>query len=193
VIVTLTANPSLDRTIEVVALQRGAVIRALSGRIDAGGKGVNVSRALARHGHKSMAVVPTGGPDGAQMQALLDGAAAESGLDIRPVPIAGSVRSNVTVVEADGTTTKLNEAGPRLTEAELEALAAATAEASAGADWAQRPRWRNWRPSSKPTTTRHDRRALRHRRQRRGGGGCGGPPGHSARPPRFRPGGDLDR
>jgi 1-phosphofructokinase len=135
VIVTLTANPSVDRTIEVAALARGAVIRALSNRVDAGGKGVNVARALTRHGYKATAIVVCGGAEGAQLHALLNGVASESGLDIRPVAIAGSVRSNVTVVEADGTTTKLNERGPRLSPAELEALAAVTVEEAAQADW----------------------------------------------------------
>lgn len=130
-IVTVTANPSVDRTIEVADLARGAVIRALSNRVDAGGKGVNVARALARHGHKAIAVVAAGGAEGTQLLALLDG----SGLDVHPVTIAGAVRSNVTVVEADGTTTKLNEPGPTLSAAELESLAAGTVEAAQRADW----------------------------------------------------------
>jgi hypothetical protein len=45
-IVTLTPNPSLDRTLEVAALHRGEVLRATTVRVDAGGKGINVARAL---------------------------------------------------------------------------------------------------------------------------------------------------
>ncbi|WP_168220944.1 PfkB family carbohydrate kinase [Actinomadura sp. WMMA1423] len=63
-IVTVTLNPSLDRTIEVDALTRGAVIRARSARLDPGGKGVNVSRALLANGVESAAVVAVGGSDG---------------------------------------------------------------------------------------------------------------------------------
>ena len=85
-IVTLTANPSVDRTIEVAALRPGAVIRARASRVDAGGKGVNVARALAAHGRKAKAVLPSGGAEGAQLEALLAGA----GLDLRTVRIAGS-------------------------------------------------------------------------------------------------------
>ena len=55
-IVTLTANPSVDRTIEVAALRPGTVMRARASRVDAGGKGVNVARALAAHGRKAKAV-----------------------------------------------------------------------------------------------------------------------------------------
>ncbi len=130
-IVTLTANPSVDRTIEVGALRPGTVIRARASRVDAGGKGVNVARALAAHGCKAKAVLPSGGAEGAQLEALL----ASAGLDLLTVRIAGSIRANVTVVEADGTTTKLNEPGPQLSAAELDALAAALSEAAAAAEW----------------------------------------------------------
>ena len=130
-IVTLTANPSVDRTIEVATLRPGTVIRARASRVDAGGKGVNVARALAAHGGKTKAVLPSGGAEGAQLEALLAGA----GLDLLTVRIAGSIRANVTVVEADGTTTKLNEPGPGLSQDELDALAVALTDAAVQADW----------------------------------------------------------
>ncbi len=130
-IVTLTANPSVDRTIEVDVLRPGTVIRARASRVDAGGKGVNVARALAAHGCKATAVLPSGGAEGAQLEALLAGA----GLNLLTVRIAGSIRANVTVAEADGTTTKLNEPGPGLSQAELDALAVTLTDAAAQADW----------------------------------------------------------
>jgi 1-phosphofructokinase len=130
-IVTLTANPSVDRTIEVDTLRPGTVIRARASRVDAGGKGVNVARALAAHGCKVTAVLPSGGAEGAQLEALL----ACAGLDLLTVRIADSIRANVTVVEADGITTKLNEPGPRLSRAELDALAASLVEAATPASW----------------------------------------------------------
>jgi 1-phosphofructokinase len=130
-IVTLTANPSVDRTIEVDELRPGTVIRARASRVDAGGKGVNVARALAAHGHKAKAVLPSGGAEGTQLEALLAG----SGLDLLTVRIAGSIRANVTVVAADGTTTKLNEPGPVLSRDELETLAATLSEAAVLAGW----------------------------------------------------------
>ncbi len=45
-IVTVTPNPSVHRTLEVGRVQRGEVLRTTSTRIDAGGKGVHVTRAL---------------------------------------------------------------------------------------------------------------------------------------------------
>jgi 1-phosphofructokinase len=131
-IVTVTLNPSLDRTIEVTELTRGAVHRAEAFREEAGGKGVNIARALALNGHKARAVLPTGGPDGALVTALLGSA----GIDFVTVAIAEQVRTNVSVVEADGTVTKLNTAGPTLHPAEVQALLEATIEAAGAAAWA---------------------------------------------------------
>ena len=74
-IVTLTPNPSLDRTVEIDELRRGEVHRATGGRVDPGGKGVNVSRALAACDTATIAVLPSGGPEGAQLAALLAPAA----------------------------------------------------------------------------------------------------------------------
>src|SRR5581483_9917827 len=107
-IVTLTANPSLDRTLEVPALRRGSVIRSSAVHTDPGGKGVNISRALAAHGRKTLAVLPAGGAEGAQLSALL----IPQGVDLVEVPVAGASRINVSLVEPDGTVTKVNEAGP---------------------------------------------------------------------------------
>jgi 1-phosphofructokinase len=131
-IVTLTANPSVDRTSEIAELVRGAVIRAQQTRIDGGGKGVNVTRALTANGHRSIAVVPLGGAEGAQLMALLE----EENLLVRSVSISGAIRANVTIVEPDGTTTKINEPGPTLTGHEVAELSAALLDAAIGARWA---------------------------------------------------------
>src|SRR5918992_5905253 len=130
-IVTFTPNPSLDRTLEVEALDRGEVVRAHAVRSDPGGKGVNVSRALAANGHPSRAVLPLGGPDGELLAALLG----DLGIEVASFRIADQIRSNVTVVEPDGTVTKLNAPGPRLSEDEVEALLERAVAAAEGAEW----------------------------------------------------------
>jgi 1-phosphofructokinase len=130
-IVTVTPNPSLDRTIEIDRLQRGAVIRARAVRVDPGGKGVNVSRALAQHGRPTVAVLPSGGAEGAQLAALL----APQLVPTVPVTVAGATRSNVTLVEPDGTTTKINEPGAPLTAPEVTALEERVEELAARASW----------------------------------------------------------
>lgn len=130
-IVTLTPNPSLDRTLQLQTLVRGGINRAKGGRIDPGGKGVNVSRALAQHGVRTVAVLPLGGPDGVVLAELL----AVQGVEVRRVPVAGHTRTNITVAEPDGTTTKLNEPGPDLTEKEVADLASAVLDAATPGSW----------------------------------------------------------
>ena len=49
-ILTLTPNPSVDHTLEVDGLVRGEVLRVHATRSQAGGKGVNVARALLAGG-----------------------------------------------------------------------------------------------------------------------------------------------
>jgi 1-phosphofructokinase len=131
VIVTLTLNPSVDRTVEVESLARGEVMRAQGVRVDPGGKGINVSRALATHGLSTRAVVTVGGAEGEHLVALLR----DTGIEILPVRIQGAIRSNITVVEPDGTTTKFNEPGAELSEDELNAVFAAVKNAVQSADW----------------------------------------------------------
>jgi 1-phosphofructokinase len=130
-IVTLTPNPSLDRTVEIDVLRRGEVHRATGGRVDRGGRGVNVSRALASNDVATVTVLPSGGPEGAQLEALL----APFGVQTVQVPISGTVRSNITVVEPDGTTTKLNEPGPEFTADEAAAVERTVVELAARASW----------------------------------------------------------
>jgi 1-phosphofructokinase len=131
VIVTLTLNPSVDRTVEVETLARGEVMRAQSVRVDPGGKGINVSRALATHGPSTRAVVTVGGAEGEHLIALLR----DTGIEIVPVGIRAAIRSNITVVEPDGTTTKFNEPGAQLSAEELAAVFAAVKTAVESADW----------------------------------------------------------
>ncbi|HEV7605299.1 MAG TPA: 1-phosphofructokinase [Candidatus Limnocylindrales bacterium] len=130
-IVTLTLNPSVDRTVEVETLARGEVMRALGVRVDPGGKGINVSRALASHGLPTRAVVAVGGAEGEHLIALLR----DTGIEIVAVRIHGAIRSNITVVEPDGTTTKFNEPGAQLSDDELSAVFAAVRSAVESADW----------------------------------------------------------
>ena len=130
-ILTVTPNPSLDRTYEIPALDRGAVLRATADRIDPGGKGVNVSRAVAAAGHRTLAVLPLGGPAGAALAGLLGA----EGIEVAGVTVTGQTRSNISVAEPDGTLTKINATGPELTADESEALLAEVGARSAGADW----------------------------------------------------------
>jgi 1-phosphofructokinase len=131
VIITVTLNPSLDRTIDIPHLARGEVVRATATSVEAGGKGVNVSRALLANGVTSIAVLPLGGAVGEEMEALLK----QSGVDMSVVPVNGATRSNITLCEVDGTTTKVNEAGAPLTADELARLEEVVLQLASEDDW----------------------------------------------------------
>jgi 1-phosphofructokinase len=136
-ILTVTPNPSLDRTYEVPALDRGEVLRATAERMDPGGKGVNVSRAVAAAGHRTVAVMPLGGAPGALVAELLTG----QGIEVAPVPVAGATRSNIALAEPDGTLTKINAPGPELSAAEAESLLSAVSSVSAAFARSASPAW----------------------------------------------------
>ncbi|GAB4097982.1 hexose kinase [Sinomonas halotolerans] len=129
-IVTLTANPSLDRTVELGApLERGEVQRAVSVRQESGGKGVNVSRALKTSGLATLAVLPGDAED-----PVLAGLRATQ-VPFAALPIGAPLRSNVALTEPDGVTTKVNEPGPELTAGQVQDLVALLVDRSRGASW----------------------------------------------------------
>ncbi|MEC5181702.1 1-phosphofructokinase family hexose kinase [Arthrobacter sp. CG_A4] len=129
-IVTLTANPSLDRTVALPGpLLRGEVQRAVSVRQESGGKGVNVSRALVASGLTTIAVLP-----GAEADPVLAGLR-EGDVPFAALPIGEPLRSNVALTEPGGVTTKINEPGPVLSVDQQEALIGLLLEHSRGASW----------------------------------------------------------
>lgn len=130
-IVTLTLNPSLDRTVLVDTLTRGGVVRTTEPVLEPGGKGVNVTRALTANGVPSLAIAAVAGPEGAELSRLL----ARDGILCRFVPVSGRTRSNLTVCEPDGTVTKLNEPGSALVEADLAAIRSALRTSVRDGDW----------------------------------------------------------
>lgn len=123
-IVTCTPNPSVDRTVAVDAIELGGINRTTAARIEASGKGVNVTRVLTAYGFESLPVLPAGGATGQELVTLL----ADAGIQARTVPTRAPVRVNLSVITADGTTTKFNEPGGRLTEPERVALIKAIVE-----------------------------------------------------------------
>jgi 1-phosphofructokinase len=131
VIITLTPNPSIDRTLEISSLIPGSVHRATAVHEEPSGKGVNVSRALTKNAVASLAVLPVGGAAGAQLESLLR---AEQ-VDCEVIPIADAVRVNISLTEPDGRATKINAAGPVLSAAELSGLTVALLDRLREGDW----------------------------------------------------------
>jgi len=129
-IVTLTANPCLDRTIETdAALVPGMVQSYARLGSQAAGKGVNISRAAIGAGVPTLAVLPAPAGD-----AYVTELAAAS-IPVARVDSPAPIRVNVTITAPDGTTTKLNAAGTALGAPVLDALAARTVEAARDATW----------------------------------------------------------
>ena len=129
-VVTFTANPSLDRTLALPGpLERGGVVRLAPSVTEPGGKGVNVARAVAAAGADVVTVLPAADDD------PIVGALHRLDLPLETVPVATPVRTNYSLIEPDGTTTKLNEPGAPLAEDTRAALAAVLHRHAAGARW----------------------------------------------------------
>ena len=129
-ILTLTPNPSIDRTVTLSGeLHRGAVLRAVSEDTQGGGKGVNISRAAVAADVRTIAVLPADRDDPFVLDLLRDG------IDCRPEAPAGPVRVNLTLTEPDGTTTKINSPGAHAAPADLARLERAVVERASQARW----------------------------------------------------------
>ncbi|MFD2092906.1 1-phosphofructokinase family hexose kinase [Blastococcus deserti] len=129
-VVTLTANPSLDRTLSLPGpLLEGAVVRLLGAATEPGGKGVNVARAIAAAGGDAVPVLPAAEHD------PIVTALTERGLPLVTVPVSAPVRTNYTLAAPDGTTTKLNEPGVPLDADTRAALAQALRLHASGSRW----------------------------------------------------------
>ncbi|MGD8969436.1 MAG: 1-phosphofructokinase [Anaerolineae bacterium] len=131
-IYTVTLNPALDRELTVPDLVFDEVLRATAVRIDFGGKGFNVSRALAALGAESVALGFVGGKTGEKMEAGLS----SLGISTDLTWVAEETRTNVSVVaEKHSHYIKVNESGPRVTSAEQEELVAKVDDLARPGDW----------------------------------------------------------
>jgi len=108
-VVTLTPAPTLDRTYYVNHLHPGGVNRADDVRDELAGKGINVSRGLVLAGIEAPGVVPIGNADAS----VLDRTGSSF---LVPLWVEGNLRVSTTIVDAHGTTTKVNESPRSLTE-----------------------------------------------------------------------------
>lgn len=133
-IITVTPNPVLDRTLTVPEIVLDEVTRAVGTREDWGGKGFNVSRALRALGKESVAIGFIGGPTGEKLKKGL----ASLGIATDLIPIAGETRMNIVITDTPARHyVKVNEAGPTIRSEEVAALLDnATKRAKAGDFWA---------------------------------------------------------
>jgi len=129
-IVTLTINPAIDRTISVdrLAFENRAYINSV--RESAGGRGVNASRVIHSFGGETLAVMISGGDTGKRLETLLAGA-----YPISPVPVEREIRTNLTITDRHGLTVNLNEPGPSLSKGEWTRVERAVRESLERASW----------------------------------------------------------
>ena len=116
---TVTLNPAVDRTATIERFSIDAVNRVSSSRLDAGGKGINVSKAIRGLGGQSIAYGFLGGAAGRFIRSYLD----EQDIPHRFVEVEGETRTNLKIVDPVlGTHTDVNESGPRVDSTEVRRL-----------------------------------------------------------------------
>jgi 1-phosphofructokinase family hexose kinase len=130
-IVTLTVNPALDRTISVdrLAFEDRAYIE--SRHDSAGGRGINASCVIHSFGGKPLAIFPSGGKNGKRIEEFLGA----YGYPTLAVPIRHEIRTNLTITDKQGLTVSLNERGPHLEKAEVDRMEKAVQKHLDGASW----------------------------------------------------------
>lgn len=96
-IVTITLNPALDKSISVPELVPEKKLRALSAKVEPGGGGINISRALKKLGVASEAIILSGGYTGKTLEALL----AKEQVEFTAIETAGDTRENFVVFDED--------------------------------------------------------------------------------------------
>ena len=116
-IVTVTLNAAIDRTVAVPNFRLGHRHRAVESRTVAGGKGINVARALKLLGRPVIATGFAGGPTGGRLLEQLR----EEAVLTDFTPIAAETRINLAVIDpTSGEQTEINERGPAVSPEEVE-------------------------------------------------------------------------
>ncbi|MDZ4815838.1 MAG: 1-phosphofructokinase family hexose kinase [Verrucomicrobiota bacterium] len=116
-ILTVTLNPSLDRTLKTRVLRHEQRVFASESLLHPGGKGINVSRVLTRLGTPNSILTLSGGPSGLVFESLCK----EEHLNFSPLKISENIRTNLTLIqECPRREFKINELGPRIHAHEVE-------------------------------------------------------------------------
>jgi 1-phosphofructokinase/tagatose 6-phosphate kinase len=119
VILTVTLNAAVDRTVAVPNFRLGRRHRAVESRTVAGGKGINVARALSLLGRPVIATGFVGGPTGTRVLEQLH----EESVLTDFIRIAAETRINLAVIDpTSGDQTEINERGPAVSPEEVKKL-----------------------------------------------------------------------
>ena len=114
-IITVTMNPAIDKTVEIDTLKPGGLNRIRKVEYDAGGKGINVSKTIQELGGTSVATGFLGGNAGRTIESVLN----EKGIQNDFIMVDGETRTNTKVFEQTGEVTELNEPGPMISDGQI--------------------------------------------------------------------------
>lgn len=130
-ILTLTVNPAVDRivTVDRLVFEDRAYIESTSEA--AGGRGINVSRVLARFGTNSVAITTSGREAGRKFEEELQHDSFEKEI----VKIRSNIRCNIAISDRQGLSVKLNERGPKLSTLEQNRIFKAVQNLIPKASW----------------------------------------------------------
>jgi len=131
VIVTLTVNPAIDRTINVDRLAFEDRAYILSSKDTPGGRGINSASVIHSFGGDTIAILPAGGASGVRFEEFLK----DCGYPVVVVRIRNKVRTNLTLMDRHGLTIKLNELGPTLDQGEVAKVDKAVRARLDGVNW----------------------------------------------------------
>lgn len=117
-IITLTLNPAIDKTIETDTFEKGTLNHVTRTMTNIGGKGINVSFVLKELGTSSMAMGLAGGVNGQQIVEGLTQAEISHFFAMSE----NETRVNMKIMERDGTLTEINEAGAEVPAEQMDEL-----------------------------------------------------------------------
>jgi len=116
-ILTVTLNPAIDRTVHIEDFKEGKLNRVKSARIDPGGKGINVSKALSTYGVEQKATGMLAGMNGRHLLTLLD----KYEFPKEFMMVSGETRVNIKINDLKtGLVTEINETGPEIQKDDAE-------------------------------------------------------------------------
>jgi 1-phosphofructokinase len=118
-VITVTLNPAMDKTVSIENFSIGKVNRILSQRYDVGGKGINVSKVLKNFGIDSTCTGFLGGVWDKKILSELK----VRGIDCSFISVDGDVRTNMKIVDSSNKTyTDINETGPDISSDDMKAF-----------------------------------------------------------------------
>ncbi|MFY7963641.1 MAG: 1-phosphofructokinase family hexose kinase [Chitinophagaceae bacterium] len=118
-ILTLTLNPCIDKTIWIDKLIPNEKLKAKHPEDEAGGGGINVSRAMKYLGKSSKALFFNGGLNGAHFKQLVK----DDGVDFEEISIEGTTRMNIMLIDESTTLEyRIGMQGPSISEREIDNL-----------------------------------------------------------------------